>query len=105
MYKIEIKSDFAELHRYDLVITCGGFDSLGEQLYVTGSESTTLICESAASIVAIIYVVANALPQSKVINDSPPFDLEIIVTNDDEEVYRQTHKVNQWGGASIEIKL
>ena len=37
--------------------------------------------------------------------DCLPFDLKVSVTADGETVYDVTHKVNQWGGASIELKL
>lgn len=37
--------------------------------------------------------------------DCLPFGLKVSVTADGETVYDVTHKVNQWGGASIELKL
>ncbi|MFI3259102.1 MAG: hypothetical protein R3Y16_03300 [Rikenellaceae bacterium] len=130
MYKIGVKSDYEELYRYNLVITCAGYDAQGEQLYVTGvekiyseefnetfgvlppipldfivGESLTLECETAEKIHVIVYVVTTSLPKSRLVDDSPPFDLEIRVERDSETIYELTHQVNQWGGASINIKL
>ncbi len=131
MYSIEVSSDFSELWRYNIFATCGGFDSAGGSLYVVGKEmisseeiqtdiiplpappdsfdpksmTITLEAEAAASIKIIVYVVAHTLPESRIVEDSPPFNTLITVQRDGKEIYRDIHKVNQWGGMTANIKI
>lgn len=68
-------------------------------------RALTMTTEPCESITAYIYVIPNTLPVSREVQDCLPFGLKVSVTADGETVYDVTHKVNQWGGASIELKL
>ena len=125
-FKISVRSNFAELWRYNIVVTCGAFDAAGEQIEVTTSESsvasivdgtggaadvadvsrdvklTTLPCES---IKAYVYLMPHKLPSAKSPDDTPTFGVRVKVKADDEQIYNVVHSVNQWSGATIELKL
>ncbi len=131
MFLIEVSSDFQELWRYNIFATCGGFDAMGKSLYVVGEEmvsseeiqkeivplpappdnfdpkSMTLRLETkdATAIKIIIYVVAHTLPHDRIVEDSPPFNCLITVSRESCEIYRDIHKVNQWGGVTVNINL
>ncbi len=130
MYTIDVWSDFEELFRYNILLTCAGFDAADEQLYVVGCERvynetiTTKIVPTppppegfetgevlsleageAERIHIILYVITNTLPARRQISDFPPFDIQVRVTKEGGVIYDTTHKVNQWGGESINIKL
>ena len=122
-FKISVRSNFAELWRYNIVVTCGAFDAAGEQIEVTTSESsvasiidgaggaadvsrdvklTTVPCES---IKAYVYLMPHKLPSAKSPDDTPTFGVRVKVMADDEQIYNVVHSVNQWSGATIELKL
>ena len=123
---IQIKSSYDELWRYNLSAMCGAFDSVGERVDFVKAESfiaevgtnlksapddytakremklQTAPCDS---IVAYIYVVPHTLPRDRDVADCKPFDLSIKVQMGSETIYNIKHKINQWSGASIELKL
>ncbi len=131
MYRIEARSDYEQLFRYNIIVTCAGYSASGEQLYVVGEqkiyseefpklelgvqptpppdfvvgESVVLECDEAASIHAIIYVVTNRLPAYREIKASPPFMIDIEVRHNSEVLHKSPYEVNQWGGATIHIKI
>ena len=121
-FQISVRSNFAELWRYNIVVTCGTFDAAGEQIEVTTKESsvasivegggvadvsrdvklTTGLCES---IKAYVYLMPHKLPSAKSPDDTPAFGVRVKVKADDEQIYNVVHSVNQWSGATIELKL
>ena len=124
-FQISVRSNFAELWRYNIVVTCGTFDATGEQIEVTTKESsvasivegggvadvadvsrdvklTTGPCES---IKAYVYLMPHKLPSAKSPEDTPAFGVRVKVKADDEQIYNVVHSVNQWSGATIELKL
>ncbi len=131
MYKIEVTCHYEELWRYNMVVTCGGYDTSAEQLYVVGCERITneeflfdpkakeptpppnynpsepliLECNEADSIHAIIYVIAHTLPHDRYVENSPPFAIEVKIYRNDERIYIEQHLVNQWGGATVNINI
>ncbi len=106
MYAVGITSSFEEIHRYDIVINCVGYDDEGRELFVDGCEGSELICEKeSSSATIIIYVVPNKLPQDRVVTNNPPFPIDVVVTRFGEIIHNETYEVNQWGGATITIKL
>ena len=123
---IQIKSSYDELWRYNLSAMCGTFDSVGERVDFVKAESfiaevganlksapddytakreMKLQTEPCDSIVAYIYVVPHTLPRDRDVADCKPFDLSIKVQMGSETIYNIKHKINQWSGASIELKL
>ncbi len=126
MYSIDVESSYEELWRYNIIVMCGGYSASQERLYVTSQEDiispvgSSLDCEpegyklphvvslnaaKADNIRAIIYLVPHTLPRGKEVAAYSDFDLEVTVTRGKKIIYQSTHKANQWGGASIEIKL
>ena len=125
-FTIEIGSRFEQLWRYNLAIVCACYDEQGERTDFCSAESfvasagsklreapagfdgprelklTTSACHS---IVAYVYVVTNTEPISNVIADSPAFDLKLKVSIGRNAIYNKVHKISQWGGDSIELKI
>ena len=58
-----------------------------------------------SNIVLYIYIIPHTLPTTREVEEYAPFDFSIKVTAGKEEIYSVVHKVNQWSGASIELKL
>lgn len=125
-FNIELRTTFAEAWRYNITITAGCFSSSGEQLQVVSEQAfvapaganlqappdkwslpceVKLSTEACASIVTYIYIVAHTLPSGREIEDAVPFDLNVKVSSGREVIYKAVHKINQWSGASIELKL
>ena len=126
-FTISLQSRYAELWRYNIVVACGCFDEAGERTDFLSKESfiaavgSNLDCAPAsleshsamkltttpcASIVAYIYLIPHTLPPTRVtVEEYSPFDLKIRITADKDEIYAKTHKINQFSGASIELKL
>ena len=123
---IQIKSSYDELWRYNLSAMCGAFDSVGVRVDFVKAESfiaevganlksapddytakreMKLQTEPCDSMVAYIYVVPHTLPRDRDVADCKPFDLSIKVQMGSETIYNVKHKINQWSGASIELKL
>ena len=125
-FTIEIGSRFEQLWRYNLAIVCACYDEQGGRTDFCSAESfvasagsklreapagfdgprelklTTSACHS---IVAYVYVVTNTEPISNVIADSPAFDLKLKVSIGRNAIYNKVHKISQWGGDSIELKI
>ena len=126
-FTISLQSRYAELWRYNIVVTCGCFDEAGERTDFLSKESfiaavgSNLDCAPAsleshsamkltttpcARIVAYIYLIPHTLPPTRAtVEEYSPFDLKIRITADKDEIYAKTHKINQFSGASIELKL
>ncbi len=130
MYRIEFTSQYEELWRYNIIMTCGGYNALNEQLYVVGCERTTseefqtgattelnpptnfdpseplvLECKEAESIHAIVYVITHTLPLDRKTESTPPFPFWVKIVRDGEQIYSQKHFANGWGGATVNIKI
>ncbi len=126
MYTIEVESSYEQLWRYNMIVMCGGFSATSESLYVVSQRDiisdieNPIECEpdgytlprrvslraaKADNIRAIVYVVPHTLPIGRDVDQNPAFDALVTITKSGKEIYRNIHKVNQWGGASIEIKI
>ena len=125
-FQISVRSNFAELWRYNIVVMCGAYNAAGEQLAVTTSESTVAtvgeeltaatIPDTAARVVKLqtapcdniktyIYLMPHKLPSAGSPDDTPTFGIRVKVKADGEELYNVIHQVNQWSGATIELRL
>ncbi len=126
IFTIRLRSSYGELWRYNIVVECGGFDAAGERSCFASAQSViapvgsaltqapatpthprelSVTTEACESIAAYIYVIPNTLPLSRDVQDCRAFDLKVKVAADGQTIYDAAHKVNQWGGASIELKL
>ena len=125
-FTISLQSRYAELWRYNIVVMCGCFDKVGERtdfllkenfVAAVGSNLTaapngieshnrlTLTTSPCDSSVAYIYLIPHSLPPTRDVEEYAPFDLRIKVSADDSVIYDPDHKINQWSGCSIELKL
>ena len=125
-FTISLQSRYAELWRYNIVVMCGCFDKVGERtdflskenfVAAVGSNLTaalagieshnrlTLTTSPCDSIVAYIYLIPHSLPPTRDVEEYAPFDLRIKVSAGDSVIYDTDHKINQWSGCSIELKL
>ena len=125
-FTISLQSRYAELWRYNIVVMCGCFDKVGERtdflskenfVAAVGSNLTaapngieshnrlTLTTSPCDSIVAYIYLIPHSLPPTGDVEEYAPFDFRIKVSADDSVIYDTDHKINQWSGCSIELKL
>ena len=125
-FTISLQSRYAELWRYNIVVMCGCFDKVGERtdflskenfVAAVGSNLTaapngieshnrlTLTTSPCDSIVAYIYLIPHSLPPTRDVEEYAPFDLRIKVSADNNVIYDTDHKINQWSGCSIELKL
>ncbi len=125
-FTISLQSRYAELWRYNIVVMCGCFDKAGERtdflskenfVAAVGSNLTaapagieshnrlTLTTSPCDSIVTYIYLIPHSLPTTRDVEEYAPFDLGIKVSAGDSVIYDTDHKINQWSGCSIELKL
>ena len=125
-FTISLQSRYAELWRYNIVVTCGCFDEAGERVDFISKESfvasvgSNLDCAPKGieshnrmslettpcdSIIAYIYLIPHTLPPTRDVEEYAPFDLRVKVMAAEKEIYNADHKINQWSGCSIELKL
>ena len=125
-FNIQIRSTYAEIWRYNIAISCGCTDSAGNVVEVVGEQDTLapvgsnlkvapdgftlprevrLSTPETEGIVAYIYLVPHTLPAQRDIAESEPFKLSVKVSAGRDTIYNVVHKVNQWSGTSIELKL
>lgn len=121
-YSITLTTDFGDWERYNLFMmgTCREADgSKGEffHLISRGAANGNTFTPSpdarrrlqldtppCAAIELYIYIVANTLPTSNIISQTPPFEVKVTISADGRELYAKPHTVNQWGGATIYIE-
>ena len=125
-FNIQIRSTYAEIWRYNIAISCGCTDSAGNVVEVVGEQDNIapvgsnlkvapdaftlprevhLSTPETEGIVAYIYLVPHTLPAERDIAESEPFKLSVKVSAGRDTIYNVVHKVNQWSGTSIELKL
>lgn len=125
-FTVEIGSRFEGWWRYNAALMCGAFDAEGERVGFASSESRvadtgsdlerapqgvdlhrslrleTVPCER---IVLYIYIIPHTLPRDSEIGGHPPFPLRVKIVCGDRIVEDREYPINQWGGASIELKV
>ena len=125
-FNIQIRSAYAEIWRYNIAISCGCTDSAGNVVEVVGDQDNIapvgsnlkvapdgftlprevrLSTPETEGILAYIYLVPHTLPAERDIAESEPFKLSVKVFAGRDTIYNVVHKVNQWSGTSIELKL
>lgn len=125
-FQVKVSSSYAELWRYNMVVMGGGFDAKGERVDfasvrseiapvgtnlseapegVDKSRRLSITLNDSENIAAYVYLIPHTLPLNRDIEATQPFDLKVEVLRDKESIYKATHKINQWSGASIELKL
>lgn len=124
-FTIEITSRHEVWWRYNVICTIGcfdaanrrtGFASDSSQIAEVGAQLssrpkgvdpqrkirvTTSVCES---IHGYIYIIPHTLPESRKIEESQPFEVEIRISYNGKKLRNEKYKINQWGGGSLEIR-
>ena len=125
-FKVEITSDFADFLRYNVAVTCGCFAENDERIAFVSAEDT--IAPVGSALVAApkgrdakrvisfetdechhlqmyIYLIPYTTPTGRDIGDYKPFALDVRVMRGRRVVLKEQYSVNQWSGASIELKI
>ena len=125
-FQIKVSSSYTELWRYNIIVMGSGFDPTGnrvdfasaksevapvgsnlteEPAEAKGNRNLSITLSDSDNIAAYIYLIPHTLPLKRDIESTHPFNLKVEVLCDKESIYKHTHKINQWSGASIELKL
>ncbi len=127
-FDVEVSSRYEGWWRYNVTIICGCFDVDGNRVGFASAEDiaapvgSDLSCppegmaaagnrqieiHSAACdhIVMYLYIVPHTLPETREIGDVAPFDVRLRIDYAGKPLNDTHYKINQWSGASLEIKL
>lgn len=125
-FALEVSSRFDGWWRYNLTAICGCFDAEGKRTAFvsaddhvadagselsappagTAAERTLrLVTPPCERIVAYVYLVPHTLPHTNEIGAVSLFDVTVAVRYGETAFEPRTYRVNQWSGASIELKL
>ena len=106
-FTVEIRSGFDQWWRYNAALMCGAFDASGNRIGFASAESR--VAEMGSNLeappVLYIYVIPHTLPRDNEIGGHPPFPLQVRIRYGDRTVLDKEYSINQWGGASIELKV
>ncbi len=120
-FTIEVTSRYDGFWRYNTALTCGCFDAAGNRSGFAAASShvadvgaelsaaphdltTRLATGPCARIDCFLYVVPHTLPRDNDIDATRPFDLEVRIAYGGRPIRTERHAINQWSGASIELK-
>ena len=125
-FKIELRSRYEEWWRYNAELMCGCFDiddnrigfassasdvaSVGSNLKVRPAEipasrSVTLETPPCDHLVLYVYIIPHTLPVGNDIDATRPFEAEIRISCAGKHLRTEKRMINQWSGASIELKI
>ena len=126
IFKIKISTDYDQWWRYNVALLCGCFDQDGQRVGFVTTEShiatvgdnleakpediecpseislTTPACDN---IILYIYIVPHTLPLYREVSEAQPFEVTTLITYNEAIVKSEVYSINQWSGASIEVKL
>lgn len=124
-YKIAFSCAFKEFWRYNLYITgkvfhddeCVEFINLSDIIAEVGTQltaaplsynrkrTTTIKTVDGNAITLYIYIVAHTLPTTNRIEEAPPFECSVKISDDEQQIFERHYKIDQWSGNNIEIKI
>ena len=125
-FSVEVESRYEGWWRYNVTILCGCFDADGDRIGFASAESVVAPVgsdlsappEGAAAerrigirsiacdhIVMYVYIVPHTLPETREIGDVAPFDVRLRIGYGGVPFGDMHYRLNQWSGASLEIKL
>ncbi len=128
MAQLIVETLFSDSWAFNIIAICEGYSSDGERLFFLSKEDRVgeignvqalppvdlsarrrLALEFASphTLRAIIYAIPCQIPSGVgvSVDDNPPFDMTLRVESSSDTIYSQSHSVNRWGGASIELNL
>lgn len=125
-FTIEVSSRYEEWWRYNVELMCGCFDAAEQRTDFASAASevadvganlperpaeiprtrtaklTTGPCDH---LMLYIYIIPHTLPRGNEIDATQPFEIEIRITYDSRRILAEKRKINQWSGASIEMRV
>lgn len=125
-FRIEVSSRYDGFWRYNVALTCGCFDAEGNRTeFVTASShvadvgsnlaqrpadlpeerTVVLSTEPCESLLGYLYIIPHSLPAANDIDAARPFDIALNVFCNGRRIRSERRAVNQWSGASIELKF
>ena len=125
-FKIELKSRYDEWWRYNADLMCGCFDAddnrigfasaasdvadVGANLSVRpagspAARSVVLTTPPCHHLVLYVYIIPHTLPAGNDIDSTRPFEAEIRISRGGKLLCTEKRAINQWSGASIELKV
>ena len=60
---------------------------------------------SADALILYIYSIPHSLPEEQRVDEAKSYELHVIISRDDVELYNRRHLLNPWTGANIKIEL
>lgn len=125
-FNIEVSCSYPEFWRYNVALMCGCFNREDERTGFASSEDTvadvganlsippknypahrisTLETPPCDHIVLYVYIIPHTLPAGRDVSDTQPFPIAIRILAPDGTQIRHVYQINQWSGASIELKV
>ncbi len=125
-FEIEVSSRYDGWWRYNVALMCGCFDDADRRTGFAAASShvadagadleeppvgidpgrtAKLETEACDHLLLYVYIVPHTLPRSNDIDDTEPFDVDIDVSFGGRRIGRFRRSVNQWSGASIEMRI
>lgn len=125
-FRIEVSSPYEEWWRYNVELMCGCFDSADNRTGFVSSEErvadmgshlterpadvatdrrAVLEAPACDHLLLYIYIIPHTLPAGNDIDATRPFPLDIRIDFDGKRLLRERRSINQWSGASIELRV
>lgn len=125
-FTIEVSSSYKEFWRYNVALMCGCFDAADVRTNFASTEDTvsdvganltappkgyiahrlvTLCTPPADHLLLYIYIIPHTLPTGRDVAHNKPFPLHLRILHGDREIRSVDYNINQWSGASIELKV
>lgn len=125
-FRIEVKCHYDAWWRYNVAMMCGCFDtddrrtdfvSTASDVADVGANLTvrpdgipdrsriTLETPPCDHALLYVYIIPHTLPTDNDIDNTRPFDIEIRIFSEGHLLHSEKRKINQWSGASIELKI
>lgn len=125
-FSIEISSRYDGWWRYNVALMCGCFDAADKrtgfgsaEMHIAdvganfrekpaglpGTGTAGLSTEPCDHLLLYIYIVPHTLPAGNDIGDTAPFEIEIRIAYDGKRLRTEKRLINQWSGASIEMRV
>ncbi|MCM1151346.1 MAG: hypothetical protein NC209_06925 [Alistipes sp.] len=125
-FSIEVTSRYDGWWRYNVALMAGcfdaadrrtGFASTSSHVAETGSRlreapagiapdrKAVLTTEPCDHLLLYVYIIPHTLPETDDIDATRPFEIEMTISCDGRKVDKIRREINQWSGASIEMRV
>ena len=125
-FKVEVTSRYEGWWRYNVAMMAGCFDASEQRVgFATASShvadpgadlreappgiepgrKAVLTSGPCDHLLLYLYLVPHTLPRTDGIDETQPFEIEITVCCDGRRIEKLRRTINQWSGASIELKI